>query len=169
MWARTQLRLSCISKDRNRGEKADHAKKMFQVVNEAFNVLSVPEKKAEYDGIFRMRCVLEQGSLTLARLREQPLDLGDPLAELRRDAETAASPALIPTPPPGRPPAVTASRNGQRGLEATPAASSPVGAERTWSTLSSATLTFAHSSCSRFLGMAMQSLSPQLMICCFCH
>ena len=75
MWARTQLRLSCISKDRNRGEKADHAKKMFQVVNEAFNVLSVPEKKAEYDGIFRMRCVLEQGSLTLARLREQPLDL----------------------------------------------------------------------------------------------
>ena len=48
---------------------------MFQVVNEAFNTLSVPELRAEYDGLFRMRCVLEQGSLTEARLREQPLDL----------------------------------------------------------------------------------------------
>ena len=48
---------------------------MFQVVNEAFNTLSVPELRAEYDGIFRMRCVLEQGSLTDARLCEQPLDL----------------------------------------------------------------------------------------------
>ena len=48
---------------------------MFQVVNEAFNTLSVPELRAEYDGLFRMRCVLEQGSLTDARLREQPLDL----------------------------------------------------------------------------------------------
>lgn len=42
-----------------------------------------------------------------------------PKEDEAEDAETAASPALIPTPPPGRPPAVTASRNG--GLEATPA------------------------------------------------
>ena len=42
---------------------------MFQVVNEAFNTLSVPELRAEYDGLFRMRCVLEQGSLTEARLQ----------------------------------------------------------------------------------------------------
>jgi curved DNA-binding protein CbpA len=48
---------------------------MFQAVNEAFNTLSVSELRAEYDGLFRMRCVLEQGSLTDARLREQPLDL----------------------------------------------------------------------------------------------
>ena len=44
-------------------------------MNEAFNTLSVPELRAEYDGLFRMRCVLEQGSLTDTRLREQPLDL----------------------------------------------------------------------------------------------
>ena len=61
--------------DRNRGEGAEAAKQMFQVVNNAFACLSEPARRKEYDGIFRMRCVLEQGTITEESLRERPLDV----------------------------------------------------------------------------------------------
>ena len=48
---------------------------MFQVVSQANETLSVPSTREEYDGIFRMRCVLEQGSLQELRLLTEPLDL----------------------------------------------------------------------------------------------
>ena len=60
--------------DRNRGDGAEEAKRMFQVVNSAFACLSEPARRKEYDGIFRMRCVLEQGRITEQMLRERPLD-----------------------------------------------------------------------------------------------
>ena len=58
--------------DRNPSEEA---KSSFQLVNNAWSCLSEPARRLEYDGVFRMRCVLEQGQLSAAALRERPLDL----------------------------------------------------------------------------------------------
>ena len=44
-------------------------------MNNAWSCLSEPARRLEYDGVFRMRCVLEQGQLSAAALRERPLDL----------------------------------------------------------------------------------------------
>ena len=44
-------------------------------MNNARSCLSEPARRLEYDGVFRMRCVLEQGQLSAAALRERPLDL----------------------------------------------------------------------------------------------
>ena len=51
------------------------AKDIFQNVNTSHACLSDAAKRAEYDALFRMRCVLEQGRLTPDDLRGQkPLD-----------------------------------------------------------------------------------------------
>ncbi|KAL1522727.1 hypothetical protein AB1Y20_017702 [Prymnesium parvum] len=60
--------------DRHRGEAVHDAKQRFQLVNSAFECLSDPARRKEYDGIFRMRCVLEQGRITERTLLERPLD-----------------------------------------------------------------------------------------------
>ena len=58
--------------DRNPGDEA--AKERFQRANMAHACLSDAARRAEYDAIFRMRCVLEQGALTAESLRAAPLD-----------------------------------------------------------------------------------------------
>lgn len=55
--------------DRNPGD--EEAKNKFQKVNSAFACLSDAVKRAEYDSIFRMRCVLEQGALTTETLHSE--------------------------------------------------------------------------------------------------
>ncbi|KAL3902466.1 MAG: hypothetical protein SGPRY_012058 [Prymnesium sp.] len=60
--------------DRNLGGRAEEAKRMFQLANNAFEVLSSPPRRGEYDGIFRMRCVLDQGAITARTIREKPLE-----------------------------------------------------------------------------------------------
>lgn len=57
--------------DRNPGDEA--AKDRFQKINLAHTTLSDASKRAEYDAVFRMRCVLEQGVLTSQQL-VVPLD-----------------------------------------------------------------------------------------------
>ena len=47
----------------------EHAKEAFQNINTAHRCLSDAAQRAEYDAVFRMRCVLEQGALTPERLR----------------------------------------------------------------------------------------------------
>ena len=63
--------------DRNPSEEA---KSSFQLVNNAWSCLSEPARRLEYDGVFRMRCVLEQGQLSAAaRERSPPRVVGAPL------------------------------------------------------------------------------------------
>jgi curved DNA-binding protein CbpA len=59
--------------DRNPGD--DAAKVRFQQINTAHTCLCDPVKRAEYDAVIRMRCVLEQGALTDGTVRDAPLDL----------------------------------------------------------------------------------------------
>ena len=61
--------------DRNRGDGAEEAKHIFQLVNNAFACISDAKQRQEYDGLFRTRCVLEQGVLTSQTLVQRPLDL----------------------------------------------------------------------------------------------
>ena len=61
--------------DRNRGDGAEEAKAIFQLVNNAFACISDAKQRQEYDGLFRTRCVLEQGVLTSQTLVQRPLDL----------------------------------------------------------------------------------------------
>ena len=58
--------------DRNAGD--DEAKEKFQAISNAFAVLSDATKRSEYDAVFRMRCVLDQGEISSADgLRGQAL------------------------------------------------------------------------------------------------
>ena len=60
--------------DRNRDDDGT-AKEKFQLVQAAYACLSDEEKRAQYDAIFRMRCVLDQGvALTVDLLRRTDLD-----------------------------------------------------------------------------------------------
>ena len=72
MYRRMSLR---YHPDRNRGDGSEDAKRVFQLVNNAFACLSDTKQRQEYDGLFRTRCVLEQGVLTSQTLVQRPLDL----------------------------------------------------------------------------------------------
>jgi curved DNA-binding protein CbpA len=58
--------------DRNPGDES--AKDKFQIVNSSYACLSETPRREQYDAMFRMRCVLDQGNLTADQLRELELD-----------------------------------------------------------------------------------------------
>ena len=58
--------------DRNPGDES--AKDKFQIVNSSYACLSETPRREQYDAMFRMRCVLDQGNLMPDQLRELELD-----------------------------------------------------------------------------------------------
>lgn len=77
--------------DRNAASAA--ATDRFQLINAAYACLSDPAARAEYDGVFHSRCVLDQGVLTASRLAVRPLDVVYLFPVTMRKVSTRVAPA----------------------------------------------------------------------------